>query len=113
MKKPMLLAFEQVVAEVSIEPKRLTAWVEQRWLLPVRQDDGRILFDEADVARAQLIAELTGELGVGEEAIPVVLRLLDQVYELRRNIAEIHDALDSLPEEMRAEIRAVLARKRT
>ena len=47
-------------------------------MLPV-EVDGDLVFDDSDVARVRLIAELRNDLGVNEDAIPVVLRLLDQV----------------------------------
>ena len=74
--------------------------------------DGRkfvgILEDDSDVARVRLIAELRNDLGVNEDAIPVVLRLLDQVYGLRRALAELNEAIQTLPESAQDQLRAYL-----
>ncbi|MFQ5775402.1 MAG: chaperone modulator CbpM [Kiloniellaceae bacterium] len=103
----MLATFEEVVAEIEVTSGELSAWIERNWVLPVEQG-GRYFFDEADLARARLIAELHRDLEVNEEAMPVVLRLLDQVYSLRRALADLNAAIKTLPEEARAQLRAQL-----
>jgi chaperone modulatory protein CbpM len=103
----MLATIEQVVAEIKVTRGEVTAWVEQRWVRPL-EEDGRYLFDEADRARIKLIAELRGDLEVGEEAMPLVLRLLDQIYTLRRALTELQGAIKELPAEARAELEAKL-----
>lgn len=49
-------------------------------------------FGEIDVARIKLIRQLSEEMDINEEALQVVLSLLDYIYErrsltLRRNIS--------------------------
>ena len=103
----MLATIEQVVAEIKVTRGEVKVWIEQRWVRPL-EEDGRYLFDEADRARIKLIAELRGDLEVGEEAMPLVLRLLDQIYTLRRALTELQGAIKELPEEPRAELEAKL-----
>jgi len=103
----MLATIEQVVTEIEVSRGEVTAWIERRWVRPL-EEDGRYLFDEADRARIKLISELSRDLEVGEEAMPVVLRLLDQIYALRRALGELHDAIRDLPPEIRSEIEARL-----
>jgi chaperone modulatory protein CbpM len=99
----MMLTFEQVIAEIGIDGADLRIWVEQRWVLPTRQEE-RLLFDEADMARIRLIRELRTDLLVNEEAIPVVLSLLDQIHALRRALARLNGAIDSASPSTREEI---------
>lgn len=105
----MLVTFEQVVTEIEVTSGELSAWIERKWILPV-EDAGRFFFDEADVARARLIAELHRDLEVNDEAMPVVLRLLDQVYGLRRALDDLNRAIKALPEDARARLQAELRR---
>lgn len=105
----VLVTFEDVVAEIKVNERELSAWIERNWILPV-EEDGQYYFDETDVARARLIAELHRDLEVNEEAIPVVLRLLDQVYDLRRALSTLNRAVKTLPEEALAQLRAELER---
>lgn len=103
----MLTTFDEVLAKVEINGGELTIWIEQSWVLPVEKD-GAYFFDEADVARVRLVAELRRDMGVNEEAMPIVLRLLDQVYGLRRALSELNDAIKILPEEIRDQLKTEL-----
>ena len=40
--------------------------------------------------------------------MPLVLRLLDQIYTLRRALAEVQEAIGGLPDEMRGKLEARL-----
>jgi chaperone modulatory protein CbpM len=105
----MLVTFEAVAAEIQVDKAELAAWIEQSWVLPV-EEKGRFLFDEADVARVRLIAELHRDLGVNEEAVPVVLRLLDQVYTLRKALDDLNTAIQALPEAFRQQLKSELSK---
>ena len=79
-----------------LEAGTLEAWIEAGWLLP--RDSGEAgPFSEIDLARAQLIRDL-GELGVNEEAIPVILDLVDQLHGLRSALREVLSVIDAQPE---------------
>jgi chaperone modulatory protein CbpM len=57
---------------------------------------------EIDVDRDRLICELLGEMAVNEEARPTVLSLPDQLYDQRRRMRELSDALARIaPDEVR------------
>ena len=70
----------------------IETWVRLSWLHPAGES-GRWLFTEVDVARVRMIAELR-TLRIDEEAMPVVLSLLDQLYATRRDLRAVLDALD-------------------
>jgi hypothetical protein len=57
----------EVEDELSLEGEVLRSWIEQRWIRPT-MDDGEPLFDEADMARARLIAELRQDFNVSDDA---------------------------------------------
>ena len=102
-----MLTIEQVIAEIDVDQGQIVSWIERRWVLP-SGPEGAYLFDEADVARVRLIAELRRDLEVGEEAMPLVLRLLDQIYTLRRALNELQEAVKDLPDDARATVEARL-----
>lgn len=103
----MLTTIEQVAVEIEVSQGEITAWIEQRWVLPLEQE-GRYLFDEADRARIRLIVELRRDMEIGDEAMPMILRLLDQIYTLRRALGELEDVIKTLPTEVRDEIESRL-----
>ena len=59
----------------------------------------------------RLITELRNDMGVNDDAIPVVLRLLDQIYSLRRALADLNEAILDLPEEAQEQLREQLSAK--
>jgi chaperone modulatory protein CbpM len=75
--------------QTSIGFDALTAWIEAGWLRPTTETAPRDLSEmelfEADRARAQLILDLQS-VGVNDEAIPIILDLIDQLHGLRRRL---------------------------
>src|SRR5579863_4772021 len=103
-----MIAFEVVLKQIGgLDSATLERWIEARWVLPERAG-GSYLFHEVDVARVHLITELTRELMIDEEALPVVLRLLDQVYALRKRLSSVARAIDRLPPDLQTSIQEKL-----
>lgn len=91
----------------AVTERELLLWVQQGWLRP--EGEGEALqFSEADVARASLICELRDHMGIDEEAMPVVLNLMDQVYGLRHEFRRLLAAIQHQPEAVRARITSEL-----
>ena len=90
-----------------LDGAELARWIENRWILP-DDESGRWLFHEVDVARVELILEIRREFAVDDEAMALVLGLLDQLYSLRRQMRRLCDALESQPPEIRDAIRQAL-----
>lgn len=63
----------------------LVHWVEQGWVIPDAEGTAYV-FREIDVARVRLIHDLRRDMDLGEDAVPLVLSLLDQIYELRSQL---------------------------
>ena len=84
MKFLELKSLEIVCEECSIPRHFLLKLIVKDWIRPA--DPERHSFDNEDVARIKLIVELIEELEVGENAIPIILNLLDQVHVLRKVI---------------------------
>ena len=99
-----MIAFDDLLDRLQgLDRRELAHWVENRWVRPERRG-GTWIFQEVDVARVQLIREIRQEFSVDEEAVPLVLGLLDQVYELRRQLRRMCDALAAQPPEVQAAI---------
>lgn len=103
-----MIAFDELLVRLKgLDRRELDRWVENRWVLPERRKQTWI-FHEVDVARVELILEIRREFAIDDEAVPVVLGLLDQVYELRRQLRRMCDALAAQPAEVQAEVRRAL-----
>jgi chaperone modulatory protein CbpM len=69
----------------ALNPDDLRRWIAEGHVRTDRAADD-LVFTEIDVERVRLILELRDLMQVNEEAMPIVLSLLDQIYELRRRM---------------------------
>ena len=90
-----------------LDGTELQRWIENRWILP-ELADSQFRFHEVDIARVELILEIRREFSVDDEAMTLVLGLLDQLYSLRRQMRRLCDALESQPPDIRDAIRQAL-----
>jgi chaperone modulatory protein CbpM len=90
----------------------LTTWVERGWVIP-DATGASPYFHEIDVARVRLIHDLRREMDVGEDAVPLVLSLLDQVYELRSRLRSMLRAVEAQPRAVQLAILAAMERDLT
>lgn len=98
----MTLTFEEVLRSCRrIEASDLTLWVERHWVRP-RHRGGTWMFNDIDVARIELICDMRHDMDLNDEAVPVVLALLDAVHDLRRRLSLLAAAIGRLPPEGRA-----------
>lgn len=103
-----MMSFDAVIRLIGdVQAPELSRWIEERWVRPESRVEGYV-FHEVDVARVRLICELRHDLAIDEEAMPVVLQLLDQVYALRRRLRAMRDAIEAQPAELRDALRARL-----
>jgi len=101
-----MMRLELICAEFAdLEIAELSAWVEEGWVRPAA--DGT--FETIDVARVHLIYDLRRSLGVEAAAVPMILGLLDQVYDLRATLKAVSGALDRQPPEVRRAVLAAMA----
>jgi chaperone modulatory protein CbpM len=94
-----------------LEADALQRWIDLGWILPWHDGDS-VRFDEADVARVRLICELHFELRIEEDSMPVVLSLMDQLYQVRRSLRTLLSAVEAQPEGVRVRIATFLKAKR-
>ncbi|HTY67094.1 MAG TPA: chaperone modulator CbpM [Alphaproteobacteria bacterium] len=99
----------EVLAEFDLSREELLLWIERRWVLPLAQGNDYV-FGEADVARLQMIVELHRDLAIDDEAMSVVLDLLDKLYGLRRQMRDLLAAVDELPEAHREKLLSRIGR---
>ena len=97
----MRLTEHQVIAKVeTLSLRQLRVWVRRGWVVPCHSEEGP-LFDEVDVARLRLVCQLKQDMAIGEEALPVVLSLMDQLHGLRRELKALARAVEDAPDEAR------------
>jgi chaperone modulatory protein CbpM len=96
----------------SLDRSQIADWVARGWVRAEGSGPADWAFADIDVARLQLLRELSVDLALDEDAIPVVLSLLDQVYSLRRALRTAMDVVaESADNQLRARIAAALSRE--
>lgn len=90
--------FELVEGLTAVE---LETCVSAGWIVPATTESGARQFQDIDVARLRLIRELRVDLALGDEAVPVILNLLDQIHALRYRLKCLSEALADQPSDVR------------
>jgi chaperone modulatory protein CbpM len=105
-----MTSFDELLFRLrGLERRELARWVENRWVSPDRHGETWV-FQELDVARVELILEIRRDFAIDDEATELVLRLLDQIYGLRRQMRRLCDAVAAQPPRVQDEIRRALTK---
>lgn len=108
------ITIDVVITQVSgLQREDLEHWISNQWVRPEDEGNGGdYVFHAIDVARVRLIQELHHDLQINEEALPVVLSLLDQLYDQRRRLRTLTDAIAAVvPEDVRHDLAVHLAQR--
>ena len=84
----MIIARLEFLERARLDRQTLDAWIEEEWLIPTRAA-AEPAFSEVDLARAELIRDLTQDFGVNDAGVGVILNLVDQVHGLRKALADV------------------------
>ena len=85
--------------------RRLRVWIRRGWIAPEAQSRGAV-FSDVDIARLKLIRQLKTDLAVNNEAIPIVLSLIDQVHGLRYELRSLARAVEAQQPDVQRKILA-------
>ena len=84
MKLPLRRRIEEVSQICGIEDEVIIQFIKEEWIHPI--DIEFHMLDEEDVSRIILIQDLRERFGVNDEAVPVILHLIDQInYLIQRS----------------------------
>ncbi len=96
-----MISFRSVTLTVhGLDAEELNRWIDAA-LVRAQGAPGDWQFEDIDVARIRLIQQLRHDLEIEERTLPVVLSLLDQLYDVRRRMTRLNDALAGVPDEIR------------
>ena len=70
MSLPFRFRLEEASQKSGVAPDLILLFVSRTWIRPL---DAKLqIFDQEDVARIQLIHELQDQMGINDEAVPVI-----------------------------------------
>jgi chaperone modulatory protein CbpM len=93
LKKPGGKSLDKVCEESGVRREIFLEYVQKEWIRTSPSSE----WEDEDVRRAHLIVELQHDFGVNDEAVPIILHLIDQLHAMHRvlrrldleNVAEI------------------------
>lgn len=77
MKLPLRRPLDEISIACGIPTNIIVHFIEEKWVSPIDQE--LKMLDEEDVCRIILIHDLKERFGVNDEAVPVILHLVDQL----------------------------------
>ena len=86
---------------------QLQAYIRAGVVVPVQSGSGP-LFRELDIARLHLVVDLAEGYQLDEDALAMVLSLVDQLHGLRGDMHAILDAVAREPAETRARLKTAI-----
>ena len=80
MKTIITFKIKEAAIQCGVNPEVIEQFINDEWVNPL--DPKELKLDEEDIARIQLIWELKKDLGVNDEAVPIILHLIDELNHL-------------------------------
>ena len=103
-----------VAAELAgVHPQTLRTYERKGLLRPKRTAGGTRRYSQRDVARVQLIQQLTQEEGVNLAGVLRILQLEDDIDKLQRRLDQLHREVDRVQAEAREALREASRRTGT
>ncbi|SEN86062.1 chaperone modulatory protein CbpM [Pseudorhodobacter antarcticus] len=99
---------DQVIATITrLTRPQLTGFIQAEFIRP-HQTAAGYTFQRIDIARIELLCDLSHDLDLDETALGVVISLLDQLHSARQERAALTRALAALPPDLHAQIIAAM-----
>lgn len=99
-----LFSEDEVISTVTrLTRNRLVRFVEVDLVRPQRADSGTV-YRRIDIARIELLCDLSDDLDLDEAALGIVISLIDQLHAARQDLTIMASAIDALPPDIRERI---------
>jgi len=103
-----MMRIDDLVAAIdALQRSDLEAWIDEQLVLP-RQETGTLLFTDMECARVRLICTLHYDLEIDADTLPVVLSLIDRLYDTRQRLLSLTAAVAAQDETVQAAIIAAI-----
>ncbi|HCX67267.1 chaperone modulator CbpM [Parvibaculum sp.] len=106
-----MMGIEELVNEIAaLQRADLEAWIAETLVSP-EEEAGAPVFPEMECARVRLICTLRYDLEIEAETLPVVLSLMDQLYDTRARLNSLTAAVAAQDESVREAILKAMGRE--
>jgi chaperone modulatory protein CbpM len=101
---------EDVVITVTrLTRSQLVRFIDGALVKPQRDRAGYI-FRPVDIARLELLCDLSQDLDLDDTALGIVISLIDQLHAARHELAEVAGVIETLPRDLRHRIDTAMKR---
>ncbi|WP_340107434.1 hypothetical protein [Pikeienuella sp. HZG-20] len=99
---------DEVITTVErLTRSQLVRFIEVEFVKPQKEGGGYV-FRRIDIARLELLCDLSEDFEMDETALEVVISLIDQLHGARRDLLAMARAIDALPPDLRTRVEAAL-----
>lgn len=103
-----MIRVDEIVEQIdALQRSDLDAWIREALISP-QEDAGALFFSEMECARIRLICTLHYELEIDAETLPVVLSLVDQLYQTRQRLLKLTAAVAAQDKAVQAAVLAAI-----
>lgn len=103
-----MISIDDLVGTISpLQRSDLETWIREELVVP-RQEAETLLFTDMECARVRLICTLHYELEIDVDTLPVVLSLVDQLYDTRQRLLSLTAAIAAQDKNVQATIIAAM-----
>jgi chaperone modulatory protein CbpM len=88
----------------------LVRFIQTDLVKPRRMDEGYV-FGRIDIARLELLCDLSLDMDLDETVMGIIVSLIDQLHIARQDLQALTHAIDNLPTEMRDRSGAAIQRR--
>ncbi|MBV1896849.1 MAG: hypothetical protein KUG70_10340 [Rhodobacteraceae bacterium] len=107
------LSEDQAIASVArLTRVQLVSFVEAEIIVPVLTEDGPA-YRKIDIMRMELLCELSEQFDLQEDALGVVMSLVDQLHGVRAELRTVLEAVETEQPEVRDRIAELLYKARS
>lgn len=103
-----MISEEDVIVTVTrLTRTQLVRFIEYDLIKPERET-GKNVFRPVDIARLELLCDLSLDLDLDETVLGIVISLIDQLHAARQDLAAVAQVIDTLPVDLRNQIDTAL-----
>lgn len=78
---------KEAALHLGVDEGTILHFIAEEWIVPSNPSVSEL--DSEDIARCKLIHELQADFGVNEEAIPIILQLIDRIHAMELEVQKL------------------------
>lgn len=103
-----MMRVEEILEQISaLQQNDLATWISEELISP-HEAAGALLFSDMECARIRLICTLRYELEIDADSLPIILSLIDQLYDTRRRLLALSAAVAAQDKTVKSAILAAI-----